>query len=479
MRFYIGLLATALAGSVQAATINADITGFTGAELRVVHHAVDFWSETILDPFTIDIGLAKLDIAGDLLGASFGFTEDVTGRPTGGTIQIDNRAGSVIGWFVDSTPELNEEYMPGATPWHSYGRRPGSAGEEFDLLTVLHHELAHVFGFSMSYTRFSAAVTPADTPPLRAFTGSTVTALLAPAYEGTHLSDAVHPFDLMTAYQSRGERILPSDLDLAMLSDAFGYSIANREPAAIPEPFSVLLTASGLFALGLLKRAGWLLPLIRHRPGRPQGLHGHVREQGRGFRRVIVRADCETRIRRAERCYFRISQLRQCAAFLASIKRHHVASPLKPQPRGAFDRKVDSARNLVRLLAPLQGCQTGAMHDRVSVSGAGFKVLANNEASLSVRHSATDDLQVGRDDDITGHLPPHKKEIIACAPHVIPAAGYAVLFPLRVVNYAALVRRRAHIGGSLKDPDASGRLRERSGREAKHHKGDSLHRDIS
>lgn len=244
------LFFAALCPALRSATIHATLTGFNAAETRVVEHVMDYWSSTILDPITVGVSVSKLDLAGDTLAATSGLAADAGGRPLSGIIQVDNRAGSVFGWFVDPTPALNEEYRPGATPWHRYGRAPGPAASDYDLMTVLHHEFAHLFGFSVFYPRFEAHVTPSvDYPPARDFTSATVTALLVPAYDGTHLSDALHPFDLMTAFQSRGERLIPSDLDLAMLSDVFGYSIANAAPEPVPEPATYLLTAAGLLLL--------------------------------------------------------------------------------------------------------------------------------------------------------------------------------------------------------------------------------------
>jgi hypothetical protein len=224
----------------RGATINATVSGFDSNALRVVDHVVDFWERTILNSLTVNVSLSMLNLAGDSLGESFGFTGDVNGLPASGTIRIDNRQGSVIGWFVDPTPALDEEYVPGSRPWHRRAKRPGPAGNGFDLMTVLNHEFTHLFGFSTMYSRFAAKVVPSDIETLRDYQGDTVTALLTPVSSGTHLSDVVHPFDLMNEFQSFGERIVPSDLDLAILSDAFGYSIAGQIPVPEPSTFSVM-----------------------------------------------------------------------------------------------------------------------------------------------------------------------------------------------------------------------------------------------
>ncbi len=99
----------------------------------------------------------------------------------------------------------------------------------------------------------------------------------------------------------------------------------------------------------------------------------------------------------AERRQFRATHFGQRAAFLAGIKRNRVASPFGPQPRGPVHGKVNGARDLVRLLAPLQGRQAGAVHDSVSVDRTRFEVLADDEAGFAMRRTAGDDFQVGSD----------------------------------------------------------------------------------
>ena len=101
-------------------------------------------------------------------------------------------------------------------------------------------------------------------------------AVIAPDYDGTHLSDAVYPFDLMTAFQSRGQRLLPSDLDFAILSDAFGYTLnVDTCPNLFRSPASVLRSRYVLRASFSKRGTG---PLLAWRscvgPLRPRLLKG-------------------------------------------------------------------------------------------------------------------------------------------------------------------------------------------------------------
>jgi hypothetical protein len=240
-----------------SAIIVPTTSGFTSSERRVLDSAVDYWERLISDPLTVHVSFSKEALAGDLLGVSSKFNEGPNGLPLGGRVQIDNRAGSVIGWFVDPTPALNEEFLPGFTPYHRRGRLGTPAGENYDLLTVLNHELAHVLGFSVSYSRFQSHVSDADYG-LREYHGSGVSAVLTPVYEGTHLNDAVHPYDLLDTFRSRGERVFPSDLDLDILSDAFGYRVGPPIANPVPEPHTLLSVAVGLLIV--------LIAARRHRP---------------------------------------------------------------------------------------------------------------------------------------------------------------------------------------------------------------------
>jgi hypothetical protein len=229
----------------HGAVIVPTASGFTSSEQHVLESAVDYWQQLIADPLTLRVSFSKESLAGDLLGFSSDFTEGPSGLPLSARVHLDDRKGSVIGWFIDPTPDLNEEFGPGFTPYHMRGRLGTPAGEDYDLLTVLNHELAHVFGFTTSYSRFQSHVSDVEFG-LREYHGSGVFAALTAVGDGTHLNDGVHPHDLLTAFRSRGERVVPSNLDLAILSDAFGYSVRSPIGSSVPEPNTLLGFVTGL-----------------------------------------------------------------------------------------------------------------------------------------------------------------------------------------------------------------------------------------
>lgn len=67
------------------------------------------------------------------------------GETTGHSITLDDD-GAGHGWFIDSTPEANDEFLPTSNP-NEFIAKPGSeAAGKMDLLTVLLHEYGHALG---------------------------------------------------------------------------------------------------------------------------------------------------------------------------------------------------------------------------------------------------------------------------------------------------------------------------------------------
>lgn len=113
----------------------------------------------------------------DMTGVQLGMSD-------GSTIYVDNDGGRA-GWFLDTTPDADEEYAGTGTRLTATG---GAAAEGVDLLTVLMHELGHQAGLGDTY-------------------------------------DIAARDDLMYGYAYEGERRLPAD-----------GQAAGATPGSVPHP---------------------------------------------------------------------------------------------------------------------------------------------------------------------------------------------------------------------------------------------------
>jgi len=109
------------------------------------------------------------------------------GETVGNTILIDNDAAG-YGWFVDTTPGDDAEFLPTAAA-NTLAARPGSGvGNRADLLTTIMHEMGHVLGYDHS----SSLDLMYPTLPLgerRLLAGGAATALTSDGL-GSHRSSA-------------------------------------------------------------------------------------------------------------------------------------------------------------------------------------------------------------------------------------------------------------------------------------------------
>jgi hypothetical protein len=234
--------------SSAASEIIATFTNVDDPAQAVVDTAIRFWEDLLPDSLVFNINVERA-----LLGGTLAFSSDFVeadGLPISASITIDDGT-SGFPWFVDDTPDDDLEFRRGRNPFHAVAKGDGAAAGAFDLLTVIQHELAHALGFSIFYSAFAGHLV--DTPDgNRAYVGPTVTARLTGAGAGTHILPEEHPFDLLNPELQPGDRLSPSPLDLALLQDAFGYSLSPARPLqTVPEA-----PASLLVALSLLAAAG-------------------------------------------------------------------------------------------------------------------------------------------------------------------------------------------------------------------------------
>ncbi|MBK7952689.1 MAG: tandem-95 repeat protein [Candidatus Accumulibacter sp.] len=161
----------------DSAIIDADVNGFS-VRVRYYFHSMDtaaFQKAEVCDATGLDWKIAQSRAGSDnatnvgwrhseirfrLIGAisrlTVGYRDFIgaivaqtTGTGPAATITLSPDAAG-HGWFVDSTPWLNEEFLPTSSPTE-WIAKPGSEAEgRMDLLTVLLHEYGHTLGLDHS-----------------------------------------------------------------------------------------------------------------------------------------------------------------------------------------------------------------------------------------------------------------------------------------------------------------------------------------
>ncbi|MFH7767640.1 tandem-95 repeat protein [Acinetobacter sp. BSP-28] len=123
---------------VTLPVVSEVITSITSVQLEELYNVAEqYWlnagaKQSDLDQISIQLGTLKDNIVA--------ITED-----THITVSL-NAAG--WGWFVDATPNLNEEFNLGSTNYNFDAKSGSEADNKIDLLTVLIHEIGNVLGVS-------------------------------------------------------------------------------------------------------------------------------------------------------------------------------------------------------------------------------------------------------------------------------------------------------------------------------------------
>ena len=129
--------------ALQAASVvtdpESDVASLTQSDLRpIVAEAIARWAAAGLDASTVARLTQVHFVISDLPGSYLGEAD-------GSLVYLDSNAAG-HGWFIDPTPELDEEFAPTANPGQLRAVDP-RAVDRIDLLTVVEHELGHVAGF--------------------------------------------------------------------------------------------------------------------------------------------------------------------------------------------------------------------------------------------------------------------------------------------------------------------------------------------
>jgi hypothetical protein len=218
---------------------------FSAAERAVIDRAIAIWEGLIVDNNRPDNTLrvtflggagSSLDM-GDTLGLSTVRFDD---RGTSeATIELDADGGG-RGWYVDPNPADDLEFPVAASPTYLIG-----GPDRYDLLSTVVHELGHALGVGIGFREnFSDRVSPipggGGTVLYSGPTG--VTAVLSAELD--HLDPTFHAYDLLAPEALEGTRALPTELNLRLLADSYGYRVVI--PATPPDARPPLAVDSAL-----------------------------------------------------------------------------------------------------------------------------------------------------------------------------------------------------------------------------------------
>jgi Matrixin len=166
----------------------------------------------ILDTDTSSINLASLQKSSNLMNlladasrAFTGFSDlagTAVGLATGNSITLDTNAAG-HGWFVDTTPDDNSEFLATSDPNVWIARAGSAADGKMDMLSVLLHEYGHVIGLDHSADS-SDALSPVLQPGVRKLWSETDLAKLNEIIYLQSISPDQLPVDFPSDYPSNG-----------------------------------------------------------------------------------------------------------------------------------------------------------------------------------------------------------------------------------------------------------------------------------
>ena len=153
-------------------------------------------------------------------------TDGALGQTTGTTITLDDNAAG-HGWFIDSTPWSNDEFLPTHNPNEWIAKEGSDAAGKMDMLSVLLHEYGHVLGINHSANGHDLMATTL-TPGMRRMPTTDELALMAELVVG-----------------------LKADLQASSAANSVTTNTSDNSP--LPFPWLPLDSTLGLAFLGRLR----------------------------------------------------------------------------------------------------------------------------------------------------------------------------------------------------------------------------------
>src|SRR5215472_5333598 len=107
------LLMFLLFGNCARAEIIASIDGFTPAEQNVIGYVVGQWQSWIGDLVSLDLLIRKDPLPSGVSASTDQIQVDASGLPHYARITINDDPSAFFPWFIDPTPNTNEEFAAG------------------------------------------------------------------------------------------------------------------------------------------------------------------------------------------------------------------------------------------------------------------------------------------------------------------------------------------------------------------------------
>ncbi|PQO44689.1 beta strand repeat-containing protein [Blastopirellula marina] len=165
------------------------------------------WADALGLDEPLDVRLEVTNLGGAQLGEAKLVALDGDGLPFRGVLTIDDD-GAGFGWSTDL--------------------ENGPSSGQYDLYTVMLHELGHLYGFMPQYSAFAEHVSV--TPDMTIFIGD-MWAVEMDA-RGEHLDADTYTYDIMSPYLAPGIRKEISELDVQMILTAYGSADASTTISA-------------------------------------------------------------------------------------------------------------------------------------------------------------------------------------------------------------------------------------------------------